>query len=87
MAAKEHLHDYPPSPTTTSRASQTLWTLTKDGVRVTAELFALSTAGVELRMLKDGDVTSRRRFAERAHARAHAEGHRAQMVATGWRLI
>jgi hypothetical protein len=84
MPGPEHLHDYQAPPAKPARAGEILWTLTKDGVRVTAELLDQSSAGVELRMLRNGEWMSGRRFAEPTNAKAHAESHRAQMVAKGW---
>jgi hypothetical protein len=77
----------PPPRETVARVGERLWALAKDGVTVTAELLDQSSAGVELRLLKDGEWMSGRRFAERTNARAHAEGHRAHMVAKGWQRI
>jgi hypothetical protein len=73
-------------PPTRARVGERLWTLAKDGVIVTAELLDQSSAGVELRMLKNGEWLSGRRFAERANAVAHADNHRQQLVAKGWQL-
>jgi hypothetical protein len=61
--------------------------LTKDGVRVTAELLDQSSAGVELRMLRNDEWQSGRRFWERDNAVAHAEQHRQQLTAKGWTLV
>jgi hypothetical protein len=60
--------------------------LSKDGVRVTAELLDQSAAGVEVLMLRNGEWMSGRRFAERANAVAHADNHRQQLLAKGWQL-
>jgi hypothetical protein len=72
---------------TQPRTGERLWTLTKDGVTVTAELLDQSSAGVELRMLRNGDSQSGRRFAERANAIAHAEKHREQLLAKSWQPV
>jgi hypothetical protein len=59
----------------------------KDNVRVTAELRDQSTAGVELRMLRNGEWLSGRRFRERADAAADAERRREQLMAKGWQAL
>ena len=84
MAGEELLSGYRPPPPKPPRTGETLWTLSKDGVRVTAELLDQSSAGMELRMLRDGEWQSGRRFADRANAVAHAEKHRRQLQAKGW---
>jgi hypothetical protein len=78
----ELLHSYKmPAP---ARTGEALWTLTKDGVRITAELLDQSRAGMELRMLRNGEWQSGRRFADRVNAVAHAENHRKQLLTQGW---
>ena len=72
---------------TQARTGELLWTLAKDGVTVSAELVDQSSAGVELRMLKDGEWMSGRRFAERTNALAHAAKHRAEMVSKNWQTV
>jgi hypothetical protein len=84
MAGEELLSGYRPPPLKPPRTGEPVWTLTKDGVTLTAELLDQSSGGVELRMLKDGDWHSGRRFAERDNALAHAESHRRQLLAKGW---
>jgi hypothetical protein len=66
------------------RESERLWTLPKDGVTITADLLDQSQAGVELRMFRDGEWQSGRRFRERDRAIAHADGLRQQLLAKGW---
>jgi hypothetical protein len=58
--------------------------LTKDGITLAAELLGQSSAGMELRMLKDGDWLSGRRFSDRVDALRHAEHNRQQLLAKGW---
>ena len=69
------------------RVGERLWTLTKEGVTVTAELLDWSSAGVELRMLRNGEWQSGRRFAERANAVAHTENRQQEMLAKGWQAV
>lgn len=85
MAGEELLSSYQPPPPKPPRTGDTLWTLTKEGVGVTAELLDQSSAGVELRMHRDGEWLSGRRFSERANAIAYALKHREQLTAKGWR--
>ena len=84
MSGEDLLHDYTPPPPKAARHGEPLWELTKDGARVTAELLDQSSAGVELRMLRNGEWQSGRRFSERANAGAHAEKNRQQLLARGW---
>jgi hypothetical protein len=61
-----------------------LWTVTKDGQRVEAQLVDQTEAGCELRMLQNGEWLSGRRFSDRARAMAHGEDARHQLEARGW---
>ena len=62
-----------------------LWTLTKDGQRVDAQLVDQSAAGCELRMLQNGEWLSGRRFRDKARAMAHGGDVRQQLESRGWR--
>jgi hypothetical protein len=84
MSGDHLLHGYKPQPRQPLRQGEPLWTLTKDDVRVAAELMDQSSAGVELRMLRNGEWQSGRRFTERINAVAHAEQNRLGLVAKGW---
>ena len=84
MAGEELLSGYKPPPSKPPRPGETLWTLSKDGVRVTAELLDQSSAGMELRMLRNGEWQSGRRFADREAALRHAEYNR-RLLAKGWK--
>jgi hypothetical protein len=87
MTGEHLLHDFKPAAPKRARQGEPLWTLAKDGVTVTAELLDQSTAGVELRMLRNGEWQSGRRFRERASAIAHAENHRRQLLSKGWQAV
>ena len=65
MAGEELLHGYQPPRLKPPRIGELVWALTKDGVRLTAELLDQSSAGMELRMLRDGEWMSGRRFADK----------------------
>jgi hypothetical protein len=58
--------------------------LTKDGHRVDAQLVDQTTAGCELRLLKDGEWLSGRRFSDKARSMAHGENIRHDLERTGW---
>lgn len=61
--------------------------MTKDGQRVDAELVDhQGPAGWELRMLRNHDWVSGRRFSARADAIAHAEQHQLHLLAQGWAI-
>jgi hypothetical protein len=67
------------------REGERLWMLTKDGVTVTADLLDQGEAGVELRMFRNGEGQSGRRFLERDRAIAHAGSLRQQLLTkAGW---
>ncbi len=61
-----------------------LWTMTKDGQRIDAQLVDQSAAGCELRMLQNGDWLSGRRFSDKARAMAHGDDVRHQLEKRGW---
>ena len=81
------LSGFRPPPPKPLRQGEPLWTVTKDGVAVTAELLDQSEAGVELRMWRNGEWLSGRRFTARVNAVAHAESHRQQLMAKGWQSV
>ena len=87
MAGEELLHGYRPPPPKLPRSGERLWTLTRDGVRLTAELLDQSSAGMELRMLRDGEWMSGRRFADKEAALRHAESNRQQLLTKGWSAV
>jgi hypothetical protein len=62
-----------------------LWTVTKDGQRVDAQLVDQSEAGCELRLLQNGEWLSGRRFSDKARAMAHGDDVRHQLESRGWR--
>jgi hypothetical protein len=84
MSGDHLLHGYKPQPRQPLRQGEPLWTLTKDSVSVAAELLDQSSTGVELRMLRNGEWQSGRRFVERANAVAEAERSRLALIAKGW---
>jgi hypothetical protein len=75
------LVDLPPSK---SHPVTPLWTVTRDGQRVDAQLVDQTTAGCELRMLQNGEWLSGRRFSDKARAMAHGEDVRRQLETRGW---
>ena len=81
------LAGYRPSAPAPPRAGEPVWTLAKDGVTVTTELLDQSAAGVELRISRNGEWQSGRRFRARDNAVAHAEQHRQQLTAKGWQAV
>jgi hypothetical protein len=76
------LVDMPPSK---PNVTTPLWTVTKDGQRVEAQLVDQSAAGCELRMLQNGEWLSGRRFSDKARAMAHGDDVRQQLEERGWR--
>ncbi|MEP6998819.1 MAG: hypothetical protein ABI900_14290 [Betaproteobacteria bacterium] len=76
------LVDMPPSK---PNVVVSLWTVTKDGQRVDAQLVDQSAAGCELRMLQNGEWLSGRRFSDRARAITHGDDVRQQLESRGWR--
>ena len=66
--------------------AESLWTVTKDGQRVDAQLVDQTEAGCELRMLQNGEWLSGRRFSDKARAMAHGDDVRHQLEQRGWRL-
>jgi hypothetical protein len=76
------LVDMPPTKTFVATP---LWTVTKDGQRIDAQLVDQSEAGCELRMLQNGDWLSGRRFSDKARAMAHGDEVRKQLEQRGWR--
>ena len=75
------LIDVPPSK---AHVVTPLWTVTKDGQRVEAQLVDQSAAGCELRILQGGEWLSGRRFSDPARAVAHGEDVRRQLESRGW---
>lgn len=61
-----------------------LWTLTKDAQRIDAELVDQGAAGFELRLLRDHEWFSGRRFSNRAQAVAHSVERRRELLSRGW---
>jgi hypothetical protein len=84
MTSEHLLHGYVAPAPAPPRKGEPVWNLTKDGVALTAELLDQSRAGMELRMLRNGEWHSGRRFIDRADALQHAEHTRQQLLAKGW---
>jgi hypothetical protein len=78
------LVDMPPSK---PHVVMPLWTVTKDGQRIDAQLADQSEAGCELRMLQNADWLSGRRFSDRARATAHGDDVRQQLESRGWTSV
>jgi hypothetical protein len=78
--------DAPQVAPTKPRPTEPLWTLTKAGQRIDAELIDQREAGCELRMLQNGEWLSGRRFSEKARANAHGDDVRHQLEKRGWSL-
>ncbi len=70
-----------------TRNGERLWSVVKDGHRLDAEFLDQHAAGLELRLLFDGDWYSGRRFDDRARAQAHANRSREQLLAKGWEPV
>jgi hypothetical protein len=72
-------------PPTTPKIVMPLWTLTRDGQRIDAELVDQGTAGFELRLLRDHEWFAGRRFGNRAQAVAHSVETRRELLSRGWK--
>jgi hypothetical protein len=72
-------------PRTTPKIVTPLWTVTKDGQRIDAELLDQGLAGWELRMSKNHVWLSGRRFSDRPNAIAHGEAIRRDLEQREWR--
>ena len=75
------LVDLPPAP---PKLVTPLWTVTKDAQRLDAELVEQGVAGLELRLLRDHEWLSGRRFNNRVQAVAHAVETRRELLTRGW---
>ena len=71
-------------PPTTPRLVTTLWTVRKDSQRIDAELVEQGAAGWEVRLLRDLEWHSGRRFRNRVQAVAHAVDTRRELLTRGW---
>jgi hypothetical protein len=72
------------SPPTTPTIVTPLWTLTKGGQCIDAELVDQGAAGFELRLLRDRELLSDRRFRNRGQAVAYSVERRRELLARGW---
>jgi hypothetical protein len=68
----------------TPRERERLWTLTKGGKRIDAELLYQGEAGVEVQFLHQGEMTMAWRFSLRAGAIAEADAQYARLLRDGW---
>ena len=69
----------------TRRTRERLWTLTKRGQRIDAELvFHGESYGWECQCLHDGELAYGQRFVMREGAVAEAEAQRPRLLAEGW---
>lgn len=75
------LVDLPP---TTASLVTPLWTVKKDSHRIDAELVEQGAAGWEIRLLRDHEWHSGRRFRNRVQAVAHAVDTRRELLTRGW---
>jgi hypothetical protein len=78
------LHGYRPPPPPARIPGERIWTLTKGTSRTDCELRTHKGAGVEVQLLRDGELYTGKRFADRANAIAHGERHRAHLIGRGW---
>ena len=62
-----------------------IWTVTKDAQRIDAELIEQGAAGWELRLMRNREWVSGRRFKHRLQAVAHAVETRRELLSRGWR--
>jgi hypothetical protein len=65
-------------------AAQRLWTLTKAGRRIDAELLFHGEDGVEIQFSYDGVLALGQRCVLRARAAEEAEFHRQRLMRDGW---
>jgi hypothetical protein len=61
-----------------------LWTVTRNGQRIDAELVDQGAAGFELWLLRDREWFAGRRFGNRAQAVAHSVETRRELLSRGW---
>ena len=71
-------------PPTTPKIVMPLWTLTRNGERIDAELVEQGAAGFELRLLRDHEWFAGRRFGNRTQAVAHSVETRRELLSRGW---
>jgi hypothetical protein len=68
----------------TPRPRERLWTLTKGGKRVDAELLFHAEAGVEVQFAHNGVMASAQRFVLKERALKEAEAQRRRLLREGW---
>lgn len=66
------------------RPRERLWTLTKAGERIDAELLFHAEHGVEIQFLHEGVMAYGQRWMLRAQAVDEASGKRAELERAGW---
>lgn len=67
------------------RPREVVWTLTKPGAEMRAELVGQGEYGWELQLLRDGELRYGRLFQLRADAETEATVCRRELEARGWR--
>jgi len=69
------------------RPRERLWTLTKNGKRIDAELLFQGEHGVEIHFLHEGEMRYAHRWTLRAHGIEEGTAKRADLENQGWTLI